>query len=150
MRKSPVKPTPTRAAKVGKPLAIHVPNEAFSSLGGNGTARDRVNVVFQLRLYCLAVGTHDRAAGTKVYIDFLTEFGRHLRLFQESAAYATASRTKTVGADGRTGGSISDKVDMDAKYGFGETHSAEWLWRFQKTDRFYHDLMEKLDLNPIP
>jgi hypothetical protein len=39
---------------------------------------------------------------------------------------------------------------MDARYGFGETHSAEWLWRIQKTDRFYHDLLEKLDLNPIP
>jgi hypothetical protein len=92
----------------------------------------------------------DRSAGTKVYRDFLFEPGRHLRLFQESAAYATASRTKAVGADGRTAGSISDKVDMDAKYGFGEAHSAEWQWRIQRTSRFYHDLMEKLDLNPIP
>jgi hypothetical protein len=92
----------------------------------------------------------ERAAGTKFLITFALDFGRHLRLFQESAAYATASRTKTVGADGRTAGSISDKVDMDAEYGFGETHSAEWLWRIQKTDRFYHDLMKKLNLNPIP
>ena len=92
----------------------------------------------------------DRTAGTKVYRDFLFEPGRHLRLFQESAAYATASRTKAVGADGRTAGSISDKVDMDAKYEFGEAHSAEWQWRIQRTSRFYHDLMEKLDLNPIP
>ena len=57
----------------------------------------------------------------------MTEFGRHLRSFHESAAYATASRTKAVGADGRTAGSINDKVDMDAQYGFGSTHSAEWL-----------------------
>ncbi len=92
----------------------------------------------------------DRPDGTKVYINFLTEFGRHLRLFPESASYATASRTKTVGADRRTEGVINDKVDMNARYGFGETHSAEWLWRIQKTDRFYHDLMEKLNLNPNP
>jgi esterase/lipase superfamily enzyme len=92
----------------------------------------------------------DRTAGTKVYLTFLTEFGRHLRSSHESAAYATASRTKTVGADGRTAGVINDKVDMDVQYGFGETHSAEWQWRIQKTHRFYHDLMDKLDLNPIP
>ena len=44
----------------------------------------------------------ERAADTKIHITFALDFGRHLRLFQESAAYATASRTKTVGADGRT------------------------------------------------
>nr|WP_281375600.1 alpha/beta hydrolase [Haloferula luteola] len=92
----------------------------------------------------------DRSNGTKIYIDFLTEFGRHLRLFPESAAYATASRTKAVGAEGRTAGVISDKINMGAKYGFGSTHSAEYLWRIQKTDQFYHDLMEKFGLNPIP
>jgi len=40
--------------------------------------------------------------------------------------------------------------NMAAQYGFGSTHSAQWLWRIQKTDRFYFDLMEKLDLNPTP
>jgi hypothetical protein len=92
----------------------------------------------------------DRDPGTKVYITFVLDLGRHIRSFHEAAAYATASRTKTVGADGRTAGAIKDKVDMDSQYGFGSTHSAEWLWRFQKTDRFYHDLMDKLDLDPIP
>jgi hypothetical protein len=92
----------------------------------------------------------ERALGTKVHITFALDFGRHLRLFQESAAYASASRTKTVGAEGRTMGSISEKVDMDAEYGFGNMHSAEWLLRIQKTARFYHDLMKKLQLKPIP
>lgn len=92
----------------------------------------------------------ERDPGTKVHITFALHLGRYLRSFHEAAAYATASRTKTVGADGRTAGAIDDKVDMNAQYGFGATHSAEWIWRFQKTDRFYHDLMKKLDLNPIP
>lgn len=95
-----------------------------------------------------------RLAGTKVQLTFaklgLVKFDRHLRSFHESAAYATASRTKTVGADARTDGLINDKVDMGAEYGFGDTHSAEWLWRIQKTERFYYDLMLKLELNPIP
>lgn len=35
-------------------------------------------------------------------------------------------------------------------YGFGDTHSAEWLWSIQKNDRFDHGLMGGLGLNSIP
>lgn len=90
-----------------------------------------------------------RASGTKVYIDFAFDFGRRLRSFHESAAYATASRTKAVGSDGRTCGSINDKIDMDTRFGFCAEHSAQWKWCIQKTSLFYHDLLIKLELSHI-
>jgi len=94
----------------------------------------------------------ENTAGTKVFVKFSNENEsryRNLRSFHESAAYATVSRTKTVGADGRTAGVINDKVDLDAKYGFGSTHSAQWVWRVQNTYSFYYDLMDKFELEPV-
>jgi hypothetical protein len=79
-------------------------------------------------------------------IGLLSTDRRFLRSFHEAAAYATASRTVTVGALGHTDGAINDKVNMDDEYSFGNVHSAEWQWRFQKTKLFYRDLMEKLQL----
>ena len=71
---------------------------------------------------------------------------RYLRSFHEAGAYVTASRTPAVGALGNTDGAINGKVNMDARYGFGTVHSAEWELRFQKTDRFYYDIMQELKL----
>jgi hypothetical protein len=73
---------------------------------------------------------------------------RFIRSFYESVAYCTFSKTKTAGADGRTAGSISDSLNMNEEYGFDTTHSAEWQWRIQKTNKFYRDLMSKFDLEP--
>jgi|AntRauTorckE6833_2_1112554.scaffolds.fasta_scaffold09733_2 hypothetical protein len=90
----------------------------------------------------------NREPGERVYNLSLFQADRYLRSFHESAAYATASKTKALGGKGVTNGSVTDKVDMAAKYGFGVIHSAQWIWRIQKTDQFYHDLMQKFALIP--
>ena len=82
-------------------------------------------------------------------IGLLSTDRRFLRSFHEAAAYATASRTVTVGALGHTDGAINDKVNMDDGYSFGNVHSAEWQWRFQKTKLFYRGLMKKLQLQNV-
>lgn len=73
---------------------------------------------------------------------------RYPRSYYEAAAFITQSKTKAVGAEWATNGSINDKVDMDDKYGFDDIHSAQWILRFQKTDRFFYDLLDKFNLDP--
>lgn len=84
----------------------------------------------------------------RAYFSLGPDLYRYIRDQHEAMAFLTASRTKAVGADGRTAGSIDDQVDMDAAYGFGDTHSAEFEWNYQRTHEFYWDLMDKLDLLP--
>ncbi|MFD2159825.1 alpha/beta hydrolase [Rubritalea tangerina] len=87
-----------------------------------------------------------QAQGMRLGINFWSSRDRFLRAFHEAAALATASRTRTVGAEGRTGGAVNESVDMGTLYGFGSTHSAQWKWRCQYTDDFYEGLIEKLKL----
>jgi hypothetical protein len=65
------------------------------------------------------------AVGQRLFITFFTAFGRYLIDPHESMPYATQSLTKTVGADGRTAGSINSSVSLDT-WSFGTQHSAEW------------------------
>lgn len=64
-------------------------------------------------------------------------------------AYAVQSPTKTAGADGRTTGSISDDVPMQS-FGFGDVHSAQFLFPPQKTKDLYDTLLIKFLIAPAP
>jgi hypothetical protein len=64
-------------------------------------------------------------------------------------SYVAQSPTKTVGADGRTAGSIDDKVDLTG-FGFGGVHSAEFTFTLQKTTSFYNELLRKFDITFLP
>ena len=71
---------------------------------------------------------------------------RFVRTVHEALAHVTASRTITVGALGDTGGSIGTQVDMNANYGFGATHSAEWVRSYLETRGFYARLLSEYGL----
>jgi hypothetical protein len=70
---------------------------------------------------------------------------RTLTAADEAMAFAVQSPTKTVGADGRTRGAISQWVDL-SNYGFDSVHSAEFLFTIQATKPFYTQLLQKLDV----
>lgn len=53
--------------------------------------------------------------------------------------------TGTVGADGRTAGSIDGSVDLSG-YGFDDVHSAEYQFTPQKTKPFFNRLLQEFDL----
>ncbi len=76
---------------------------------------------------------------------------RILDVTPESRAFAVQSPSLTVGADGRTGGSItvSQSIDMTG-YGFGDVHSAEFLFSIQQTRDFYDTLLLKLRITVQP
>jgi hypothetical protein len=94
---------------------------------------------------------YDRAAATgqKLFITFMTAFGRYLVDAHEAMAYAVQSPTLTVGAEGRTAGAISDSVGMQA-FGFGDVHSAQFLFPLQKTKDLYDTLLIKFQIAPQP
>lgn len=58
-------------------------------------------------------------------------------------ACVAAART----APGATQGSIQSSIDMDAEYGFGATHSAEWVNALQSASDFYSRLIVEFGLN---
>jgi hypothetical protein len=62
----------------------------------------------------------------------------------EAMAYADQSWSKCVGADGRTRGMISDFVDLNKSFSFGDSHSAEFDRSIQKVDGFYRSLLNAL------
>ena len=84
--------------------------------------------------------------GRRLYITFFTAFGRYLIDPHEAMPYASQSLTRTVGADGRTRGSIGSVVDLDASFGFGDEHGAEWERTFYATRAFYIELMRTLQI----
>ena len=73
---------------------------------------------------------------------------RHLRSFHEAAAYAVRSKTGAVGAEPKAGMRIKMKIDMNAAYNFGKTHSAQWKWRSQKTMPFYIQVLKTFEIKP--
>lgn len=87
--------------------------------------------------------------GTKLGISFATQIGRHVRTVHEALAHVTKSRTFTVGAKGATQGSISSSVDLGAEFGFGTTHSAEWVEDYLDTRAFYVRLLQEYGLDLI-
>ena len=67
----------------------------------------------------------------------------------EAMAYVAQSPTRTVGADGDTGGSIDGKVNLDG-FNFGDVHSAEYNFTTQKTKPFFNRILEEFDIPFIP
>ena len=65
----------------------------------------------------------------------------------EALAYLTSSHTRTIGTERFAGGSINKRVDMDSEFGFGKTHSAEWIWGYLETYRCYARLMSEFNLD---
>ena len=88
--------------------------------------------------------------GRRLYITFFTAFGRYLIDPHEAMPYACQSLTRTVGADGRARGSIGRVVDLDASFGFGDEHGAEWERTCQATRAFYAELMRTLQIPVQP
>ena len=90
--------------------------------------------------------------GEKLGLTFFASVGRFVRTSAEAMAYVDASRSLTVGAEGRTAGSINlaASVDSDANFGFGSDHGAEWNFGIQRAASFYDDLMTKFQLLPNP
>ena len=68
---------------------------------------------------------------------------RFLGLPDEAMAFAVQAPSLTVGADGRTRGSITEWVDLST-YGFDNVHSAEFLFTIQQTRNFYGTILLKL------
>ena len=83
------------------------------------------------------------APGARLGINFQTVVGRFVTTPHEAMSYVAQSPTKTVGADGRTAGSIGPKVNMSA-YGFDDVHSAEFNFTLQNTTAFYNQLLDEL------
>lgn len=67
----------------------------------------------------------------------------------EAMGFAVQAPSLTVGADGRTRGSIDDWADMTA-YGFDSVHSAEFLFTIHQTRDFYGTLLLKLGVAVQP
>lgn len=90
---------------------------------------------------------YDPAAqvGERLGINFQTVVGRFVNTAHEAMSYVAQSPTKTVGADGRTAGSIDRSVDM-TNFGFGDVHSAEFNFTAQKTKPFFNRLLEEFGL----
>ncbi len=88
-------------------------------------------------------------AGQRLAINYHTTVGRYVTTPDEAMAYVAQSPTKTVGADGRTAGSIDDKVDLTG-FGFGGVHSAEFTFTLQKTTPFYNELLRRCDIAFLP
>jgi pimeloyl-ACP methyl ester carboxylesterase len=74
---------------------------------------------------------------------------RPVNTSHEGMSYVAQSPTKTVGADGRTNGSIKRRVDLGT-YGFETLHSAEYELTAQKTSPFYSRLLEEFDISFVP
>jgi len=88
----------------------------------------------------------DDPATEKLGIVFQASVGRFVRTQHEAMAYVDASRTLTVGAEGRTAGSVSSDIDTDANYGFGLDNSAEWNKGIQTLTPFYNQLLDEFNL----
>ena len=58
--------------------------------------------------------------------------------------YADQSWSKVIGADSRTAGAVRASVDLNASFGFGDEHSAEFNRKIQQLKPFYDTLMDKL------
>lgn len=70
---------------------------------------------------------------------------------EEAMPYADQSWSKVVGAESRTAGVISDKVDLNgADYSFGDEHSAEFNLRIQQLKPFCDRLLQALDVDVFP
>jgi hypothetical protein len=65
----------------------------------------------------------------------------------EAMGYVTKSRTRAAGARQDTGGSVVSFVNMGVGgFGFGDEHSAEWVYSIQATYPFWKEILTKFDI----
>ena len=77
---------------------------------------------------------------------------RDITSVPEAMGYVTKSRTRAAGAKQNTGGSVKSFVNMGAGVGgfnFGTSHSAEWIWNYQKCYPFWWTVLQKFGMTPI-
>jgi hypothetical protein len=93
-----------------------------------------------------------RSPGAKIQLTFFLSAGRLIQTPFETMAMANQSRTKAVGAESRTRGSIGNSpVDLNQPgMFFDREHSAEFNFRIQQLRPFYYQLLDTfgLDANP--
>jgi hypothetical protein len=75
----------------------------------------------------------------------------------EAQSYACRTWGKAVGAEARTNGPVSSRVDMSSNIfspgktgGFAKEHSAEFNYDIQKLDAFYRELLTQLNISQNP
>ena len=66
----------------------------------------------------------------------------------ESMAFCARSRTLALGRT-ETPKKLSDHQNLDASFGFGDVHSAQFLWRAQKLTGFYNQFLKSLQIANI-
>jgi hypothetical protein len=64
----------------------------------------------------------------------------------EAMGYVTRSRSWAAGRKLALGGRVTCTVDM-GPWGFGEEHSAEWVYSIQKTYPFWKEVLKKFDVD---
>ena len=94
---------------------------------------------------------HERIRLEKVAIDKdvfgneVIEDDRQVRKAYEVMSMVNQSRTKTVGAEGRTQGKIARSINIgEAPYNFNTEHSAEFNRDIQQLRAFYRELKNRL------
>lgn len=68
----------------------------------------------------------------------------------EAMSYVTQSHTQAAGRKQNTGGSAAFFVNMGTGtggFGFGSTHSAQWIWTYQKTYPFWRRIAVEFNLD---
>ncbi len=93
-----------------------------------------------------------RAAGSKIQLSFVLSAGRLIQTPFEVMTMANQSRTKAVGAEPRTRGSIAPiSVDMNQLgMNFRVEHSAEFVFSIQQLKLFYNELLRTFDIERNP
>jgi hypothetical protein len=82
-----------------------------------------------------------------------TWFTRTVTSRSEAMGYVTKSLTRTAGADLRTSGIVTETQNMNDwssvgnnHGGFGQEHSAQWMWNNQSTNLFWEKLVDALEI----
>jgi hypothetical protein len=72
---------------------------------------------------------------------------RTVSSLSEAMGFVTQSRSRTAGAELATRGSISKHVDMNTEFGFDTTHSAQFLFNYLSSQKFWSRIFDELQLN---
>ncbi len=89
-------------------------------------------------------------AGQKLRSVTLTLTDNYLTDPLEAMPYADQSWSKAAGGDAGTGGAISSNINSTTTYGFGNTHSAEFVFDIQQLKAFYNQLLITFTVTPNP
>lgn len=64
----------------------------------------------------------------------------------ENMALLNQSRTKSAGAEPSTGGAIDGSFNLN-NFGFGDVHSAEFVWEIQRLKGFYNMILDQFGID---